>query len=253
MSQTIRHSAASHPGAVRTDNQDAMLCRPELGLYVVADGAGGHMGGREAAARVVASVASLSTGLKPAEILAHLRQRLMTLHEELIDDAQQATSPAIRHAGGLAGAAGGLQGMASTVVVLLLDEEFFACLWTGDSRIYLLRDGELIRLTHDHSVVQELVDSGVIDEWQAEGHAQANVITHAVGAGAAPLRLDKRVGQVMPYDRFLLCSDGLTKTLDDGEIRVLLEQGGEGAALLGDAALRQKARDNVTAIVVSTD
>lgn len=242
MSHSVRYTATSHPGAIRNDNQDAMLCRPELGLYVIADGAGGHQGGREAAARVVAGVASISLDLKPAERLANLRRQLEAVHESLVEDGKARQ-----------GSRNLAQGMASTVVVLLLDEEFFACLWTGDSRIYLLRDGELIQLTHDHSVVQELVDAGMIEAWQAEGHRQANVITHAIGAGDGSLRLDKRVGQVMPYDRFLLCSDGLTKTLDDISIRVVLEQGGDAAASLVDAALRLKARDNVTAIVVSTD
>jgi serine/threonine protein phosphatase PrpC len=238
MSGVIRHSAMSHPGAVRTENQDAMLARPDLGLYVVADGAGGHAGGREAACRVVASAASLSMALAPHERLTHLRQRLVLVHDALIKAGRTQ---------------GDGQGGASTVVALLLDDAFFACLWSGDSRIYLLRDNELIRLTHDHGLVQELVDGGLIEPSEAEGHAQANVITHAIGAGDGPLRLDKRVGQVLPYDRFLLCSDGLTKALSDEDIKLLLDQGGNGASLLVDAALHVKARDNVTAIVVSVD
>lgn len=236
MSQFIRHSAATHRGAVRSDNQDAMLCRPEIGLFVVADGAGAHVGGREAACQVVGGVATLPVTLPAAERLLHLRHRLVAVHERLVEDGRS------RHDG---------QGMASTVVALLLDEAFFACLWSGDSRIYLLRDGELIQLTHDHSLVQELVDAGAIEAWEADHHAQSNVITHAIGAGRGPLRLDKRVGQVMPYDRFLLCSDGLTKALTNEEIRTLLERGSDAAGSLLDAALRLKARDNVTAIVVS--
>lgn len=238
MSHSLRHSCASHPGAVRADNQDAMLCRPELGLYIVADGAGGHAGGREAAERVVASAASLPSALRPAERLAHLRQRLVAVHESLVQDGE---------------ARGEGQGMASTMVALLLDEDFFACLWTGDSRVYLLRDGDLIQITHDHSVVQELVDAGMIEPWQAEGHPQAHVITHAIGADSGPLTIDKRVGRIMPRDRFLLCSDGLTKTLDETGIQLVLEQNGDSATSLVEAALRLKARDNVTSIVVTVD
>ncbi len=233
-----RVSAVSHAGAVRPENQDALLCRPEVGLYVVADGAGGHRDGALASNRVVASVASLAAGLSAAERLTHLRHRLSALHDALLEEAATLRPE---------------RGMASTVVALLLDQDFFACLWAGDSRIYLLREGELTQLTRDHSVVQELVDTGMIEAWEAESHPQAHVITRAIGAGRSPLVLDKRVGQLLPFDRFLLCSDGLSKTLADAEIKLLLQQGGDAAAQLVEAALLRKARDNVTAIVVETD
>ncbi|MCB8881030.1 serine/threonine-protein phosphatase [Acidisoma cellulosilytica] len=238
MSVELRHSSASHAGAVRRENQDALLCRPEIGLFLVADGAGGHRDGAIAAARVVSSAAALETDATAAARLTALRQRLSHLHDSLLDEMEA------REDG---------SGTASTVVALLLDRHFFACLWAGDSRIYLLRDGALIRLTHDHSVVQELIDSGSLDAREAESHREAHVITRAVGAGTAQLMLDKRVGQVMPYDRFLLCSDGLTRALDEPLIRRCLEQGGNAAGTLVDAALRRKARDNVTAVVVTTD
>ncbi len=237
MNAETRHSASTHPGAFRRENQDALLCRPEIGLYLVADGAGGHQDGALAAARVVSSAASLEPGMTAVERLTALRQRLSDLHDRLLDEMA---------------ARGDGSGMASTVVALMLDRYFFACLWAGDSRIYLLRDGALVRLTHDHSVVQELVDAGTLEAWEAEHHRQAHIITRAVGAGAPSLLLDKRIGQVMPYDRFLLCSDGLTKALDETLIQRCLEQGGNIAGKLIEAALRHKARDNVTAVVVTT-
>lgn len=238
MTAALRHSAVSHPGAVRRDNQDAYLCRPDIGLYLVADGAGGHRDGGLAAARVVSSAATLAADDAAAVRLSALRHRLSQLHDTLLDEMDARADGA---------------GIASTVVALLLDQHFFACLWAGDSRIYLLRDGALIRLTHDHSVVQEMIDSGALDARAAEGHRQANVVTRAVGGGTSRLMLDKRVGQVMPYDRFLLCTDGLTKALDETLIRRCLEQGGNAAGVLVEAALHRKARDNVTAVVVSTD
>jgi serine/threonine protein phosphatase Stp1 len=237
LSVEISHSALSHPGAVRRENQDALLCRPEIGLYLVADGAGGHKDGGLAAARVVSSAASLGAGATAVERLATLRRRLSRLHDNLLDEMDERADGS---------------STASTVVALMLDQHFFACLWAGDSRIYLLRDGALIRLTHDHSVVQEMIDAGTIDEQQAARHREAHVITRAVGAGTASLMLEKRVGQVMPYDRFLLCSDGLTRALDEALIRRCLEQGGNAAGTLVEAALRHKARDNVTAVVVTT-
>ncbi len=238
MSGEARVSAVSHAGAVRPENQDALLCRPEVGLFVVADGAGGHRDGAMASSRVVGSVASLAAGLSAAERLTHLRHRLSALHDALLEEA---------------GARAPERGMASTVVALLLDQDFFACLWAGDSRIYLLREGELTQLTRDHSVVQELIDTGMIEPWEADTHPQAHVITRAIGAGRSPLVLDKRVGQLLPFDRFLLCSDGLSKTLADPEIKLLLQQGGDAAAQLVEAALLRKARDNVTVVVVETD
>ncbi|WP_227322651.1 PP2C family protein-serine/threonine phosphatase [Acidisoma silvae] len=238
MSVDIRHSAATHAGAIRRENQDALLCRPDIGLFLVADGAGGHRDGALAAARVVSSAAALDARASPTARLSALRQRLGQLHDSLLDEID------IRD---------DRSGTASTVVALLLDRHFFACLWAGDSRIYLLRDGALIRLTHDHSVVQELIDSGALDAQEAEQHREAHVITRAVGAGTTQLMLDKRVGQVMPYDRFLLCSDGLTKSLDEALIQRCLEQGGNAARTLIEAALRHKARDNITAVVVATE
>ena len=130
--------------------------------------------------------------------------------------------------------------------------EHFACLWAGDSRAYLLRDGVLTRITRDHSLVQELVDAGEIAESEAEGHPRANVITRAVGDSSEAVELDKITDRVLSGDRFLLCSDGLTKILDDTAITEILHSGGAepAADALLTAALARRATDNVTAVVV---
>jgi serine/threonine protein phosphatase Stp1 len=142
--------------------------------------------------------------------------------------------------------------IASTVVVLIARHGHFACLWAGDSRAYLLRDGALARVTRDHSLVQELVDGGQITDAEAEHHPRANVITRAVGAEADMVELDKVTGRLTGGDRFLLCSDGLSKELSDPEMADILRADGPETAAerLVEAALARHARDNVTAVVL---
>jgi protein phosphatase/serine/threonine-protein phosphatase Stp1 len=226
-------SAATHRGTVRAGNEDAMLDRASLGLWAVADGAGGHGAGEVASQAVVEALADIPNGLSAAEILAQLRLRLAAVHAGL-----QARSAA----------EGRSRPMATTVVLLVLRSEHFAALWVGDSRAYLFRNGVLARVTRDHSLVQDMVDSGSLSEEEAERHPQANVITRAVGADG-PLELDKATGRAAAGDVFLLCSDGLFKAMDEPEIAARL-LGGASAEALVEAAVAQGARDNVTAILV---
>jgi serine/threonine-protein phosphatase Stp1 len=142
--------------------------------------------------------------------------------------------------------------IASTLVALLARGEHFACLWAGDSRAYLLRDGEMRQITKDHSLVQELVDSGSIAPEAAENHPHANIITRAIGADIEELVLDKVSGRLQQGDRFLLCSDGLCKTVPFGQMTDLLrgENGVAPPESLIEAALALEATDNVTAVTV---
>ena len=144
--------------------------------------------------------------------------------------------------------------IASTLVALLARDDHYACLWAGDSRAYLLRDGQMSQITTDHSLVQELVDAGTITPEAAEAHPHANVITRAVGADMDDLVLDKVSGKLQSGDRFLLCSDGLCKTLPFEQIAGLLAGGGGDGApapqTLIAAALALEVTDNVTAIAV---
>lgn len=231
-----RSRAVTHPGAVRAHNEDAFVDRPDLGLWAVADGAGGHQSGEVASAAVAEALGGIPPGLPAAEVLQEVRIRLEATHQDLLARSGQ------RGPGVL---------MATTVVVLLAQQGHFACLWAGDSRAYLLRDGVLTQVSRDHSLVEDLLESGAITPEQAARHPQANVITRAVGADAEMLDLDKRSGPLRPGDRFLLCSDGLCKTLDDARIAELL--GGDtedGADRLIEAALLARATDNVTAVTV---
>ena len=235
-SGSFRSGAATHAGAANRLNEDAFVNRPDLGLWAVADGAGGHESGEVASAEVAGLLQTIDAGLSAAEMLLEVRSRLEAAHARLHAEAS-------RHGDGAM--------VATTVVVLLARDDHFACLWAGDSRAYLLRDHTLTKITRDHSLVQALVESGTISEAEAIGHPQANVITRAVGADSDVLELEKRTGQLMAGDRLLLCSDGLSKTLPEEQLAELLSgDDATGAARLVTAALTAQATDNITAVTI---
>lgn len=233
LAMRFRSGARTDPGARRNHNEDAFVHRPEAGLWAVADGAGGHAAGEVASGMIREALEAIPEDLPAGRMLGEVRQRIGLVHEALRE----------RAAGGT---------IASTVVVLIVRGDHFACLWAGDSRLYRLRGGVLEQVTRDHSLVQELVEAGVVRPEEAESHPRANVITRAVGAGQDPLELEKLTDRVLPGDRFLLCSDGLSKTLPAAEIAGLL--GGPDVAhvpeLLVAAALAREASDNVTAVAI---
>jgi protein phosphatase/serine/threonine-protein phosphatase Stp1 len=229
--------ASTHNGTVRKHNEDAFVSRPDIGLWAVADGAGGHDAGEVASGMLADTLSDIPPSLSGAELLTEVRERVGSVHAALLEEAARR---------------GGGSMIASTLVVLMVRAGHFACLWAGDSRIYLMRGGVMQQVTRDHSLTQELVDAGAITAAQAEHHPQANVITRAVGGGEEVLELEKVSGLLEDGDRFLLCSDGLSKELDEATLAALLatdEGGGPGEALVG-AAVAHGARDNVTAVVV---
>ena len=231
----FRSWATTHVGTVRSHNEDTMVCRPDLGLWAVADGAGGHARGEVASRMIAEALESIPLGLSAAAMLSEIRNRMAATHAALREAASETQELC-----------------ASTVVVLVARDAHFACLWAGDSRGYLLRDGQLEQITKDHSLVQELVDAGAITAEQAENHPRANVITRAVGADSDELELDKVTSRLVAGDRFLLCSDGLCKTMADADIAEILRLPGQSelSQLLVDAALANRVRDNVTAVTV---
>nr|WP_321983235.1 protein phosphatase 2C domain-containing protein [uncultured Lichenicoccus sp.] len=228
--------AATHRGTVRPHNEDAYVDVPERGLWAVADGAGGHAAGEVASGMLADALGRMAVANEPDDALTQIRATVAAVHAGLREEALRRGDSII----------------ASTLVVLLLRAGHFAVLWCGDSRAYLLRGGVLTQVTRDHSLVQALVDQGAITPEQAEGHPQANVIIRAVGASDDSAELDKALGDIVPGDSFLLCSDGLSKVLDDVRLAALMQEPDPAAALL-DAALQAGARDNVTALVVTTD
>ena len=230
-----RYSEKTHVGQVRKVNEDAILSLPHLGVWVVSDGMGGHAGGDFASQTVINTLAILPQDLAPGEVMHAARNSLQMAHQTIQHEAS------IR----------GNVTIGATVVLLVLSEEHFMCLWVGDSRLYRLRGDVLERISMDHSVVGELVEAGQLTWEQAEHHPHGNQITRAVGVDET-LEIDKRRGDVLPGDRFLLCSDGLTKYVDDQALRDHLMRASTDTAAeqLTQIALDGGADDNVSVIVV---
>jgi len=227
--------ATTDVGTVRNHNEDALVNRPDLGLWAVADGAGGHARGDVASRMIAEALEAIPPDLTAGEMLAEIRQRMTDAHATL-RESQDGEMHEVS---------------ASTVVVVIARGDHFACLWAGDSRAYLLRDGEMTQITRDHSLVQELLDAGAIRPDEALNHPRSNVITRAVGAGCDGLVLDEVTERLLPGDRFLLCSDGMCKALrDDALASTLGEPHGMPAQVLIDGALAANASDNVTAVAV---
>ncbi len=237
MTRRFRYLSAglTHVGLVRRDNEDAHLVRGEAGLWVVADGMGGHENGRWAACQVVAAAENAPLGDAFEIDVAAVEASLHQANQTIFDAAAKA---------------GATKG--STVVALVIDDDRFACLWSGDSRGYRLRNGRLTRLTHDHSPVQAMIDQATVTLEEAGDHPLAHVISHAVGV-EMPLWLDRLVDTLEAGDRFLLCSDGLTRVVSDPEIAEALGASPPRSATqnLLDRVLERGAPDNVTIVAVA--
>ncbi|MGV3713351.1 PP2C family protein-serine/threonine phosphatase [Pseudolysinimonas sp.] len=225
-------------GRKRTVNEDSLLVGPPV--FAVADGMGGHAAGDKASAAVVERLAELRTEAEQGYLDVERVERALSAAAGDIDEF----SAHIPIGAGTT--------VTGAVLVIERGEPTFAVFNIGDSRVYLLEDGAFGRVTRDHSVVQELVDAGVLHPDDAEDHPESNVITRAVGF-REDVRPDVFLLPVQPGMRLLLCSDGLTKELDDARIRHLLSESGSAAETadeLMDAALAAGGRDNVTVVVL---
>jgi serine/threonine protein phosphatase PrpC len=221
---------------VRTNNQDAFLEYPELSLWAVADGMGGLASGELASRAVVEALARL----EPGEGLAdRVDAALARVNDDLRWQAEMSE---------------GGRMMGSTVVVLLIEERSFVCLWAGDSRLYRWRNGLLQQLTSDHTPIQELLDAGLVRPGQAPNRALDHMISRAVGTELV-CKLDRIEGAIEPDDIFLLCTDGLSKVIDEATIGVLLGADTPVRAVqhLIEAALLAGGPDNVTALIVAVE
>lgn len=231
----IRFSATTHVGHKRSVNEDSILALPDQKLWVVSDGMGGHAAGDFASQTVVDSIAMIEPELNASALIQALRAAINRAHDQIVAEA--------------AGRGGVTIG--ATVVAFTIANSHFAAFWAGDSRLYRLQSGMIEMLTTDHSVVAGLVLSGQISWDQAEHHPQSNAITRAVGVGEA-LEIDKIRGELYPGDRFLLCSDGLTKYADFGTLeRILSREPIETVAdTLQQVALDGGGADNISIIVI---
>jgi serine/threonine protein phosphatase PrpC len=226
----------THIGTVRQRNEDAVLDRAEIGLWAVADGAGGHERGDYASARIVEALAAIDAAHSGARLVQEVRTRLDRVNKELRAKATVFGPNAL---------------ICTTVVALLIDAGEARVLWAGDSRLYLMRAGRLRQLTRDQSYVQDLVDRGEITREEAAGHPLSNIVTNLVG-GSDELIFEERHEQLETGDVLLLCSDGLSGSVNDAEIAEVL--GGYRVSTAADrlieCALAQGARDNVSVVVI---
>jgi len=228
--------AATHVGCVRKLNEDSYLDRADLGLWAVADGMGGHDAGDHASQLTIAGLDRIQPPASAPAFLSGVKMALRSANEDLRREAAE------RGPGHI---------IASTVVALLTYGQHFACVWAGDSRLYRLRDETLAQISHDHSHVQEMVDRQLLTPQEARNHPYSNVVTRAVGA-ADELVLESRHDRLRSGDLFLLCSDGLTKEVEDDEIRAILmrESLFDAPYALIESAVTHGASDNVTVVAV---
>ena len=235
---TWRSACRTHVGHIRRINEDACRGRDERGLWVVADGMGGHAAGDVASERIVTSLMVLEPRGNLNRLVNEVEASLREANRYLLDYGAQRG-----------------QVTGSTVVVLQIVEGRYACSWVGDSRIYRARAGGLEQLTRDHSLVEEMVRRGSLERAAAEQHPDAHVITRAVGAEAT-LSVDVTYGEVQAGDRFLLCSDGLPREVSDEEMAIHLSAEVD-PEIIGDRllalALERGAHDNVSLCVVCVD
>ena len=231
---TWQSALRSEVGNVRKHNEDSGLDRPDTGLWAVADGMGGHSAGDLASQMIVNSLSKLKPTMNLSEQVNFVEHSILSVNNRLRELAKANN-----------------QTIGSTVVALLAVERFGVFLWAGDSRLYRLRDNKLTQLTTDHTQAQHYLERGLISRESAADHPAGNMVTRAVGASAS-LFLDIDIIEILPGDRFLLCSDGLDKHVSDTEIETALNNGEPAGVVdtLVDLTLERGANDNVTVCVV---
>jgi PPM family protein phosphatase len=241
----LKSAARSDVGMIRSGNEDSFETKENadrtFGIYVVADGMGGHAAGEVASLMAVQAVitelgdlTAIDDGGKAGTKLADsLRTANRNIHDRMLAEADK-------------------QGMGTTASVLVLDQKRYLIGQVGDSRVYLLRDGSLQQITKDHSYVQEQVDAGFLTPEQAKYHPYSNVITRCVGASEM-VEPDVYRGDIKAGDIFLVASDGLTGMVDDRRIHALLMSRAEPERKVHSLISEANGRgglDNITAVVV---
>ena len=225
----------SHVGLRRKVNEDSVFVRTERGLWAVADGMGGHDAGEVASGMVVDALRQLPIVYGLDDLVETAITAIRKVNTELIE---------------LARSQNGVRTIGTTIVGLAIANGQFRCFWAGDSRAYRVRHGQIRRLSRDHSLVQDLVDAGMLNSADAERHESANVITRAVGV-SEKLEVDTSTGEAAPGDLFLLASDGLTRVVDDEELLEHLSENSPEAAAdkLVELVLGRGAPDNVSMVI----
>jgi protein phosphatase len=229
----LRFGARSDVGLLRSGNEDAMYAGPRL--LAVADGMGGHAAGEVASRVAIETVAPLDDDLPGSDLITALRESVETANGYLRD---------------MVAADSALEGMGTTLTALLSAGQRLGLVHVGDSRAYLLRDDNLTQITHDHTLVQSLVDEGRISPEEATTHPQRSWITRALD-GRGEIELDLAVREAHAGDRYLLCTDGLSGVVSEETMleALRLSDPQEACDRLVELALRAGGPDNITCIV----
>ena len=228
---------ASDVGRVRSLNEDSFLVRPEIGLWAVADGMGGHDAGDFASKTLVSELDTLHKPETAPELLSQMEDRVLAANSRLREAAEARGSEAV---------------IGCTLASLVIFDDAFACVWSGDSRVYRVRNGSIEQISRDHTEAQELIDRGTLTPEEARNWPRKNVITRAIGVFDEP-ELEMIQGRIEDGDTFVLCSDGLTEHVEDEEIRHMagLRPIRRVCDELIALTLERGAKDNVTVVAVA--
>jgi serine/threonine protein phosphatase PrpC len=229
--------AATHVGRLRQVNEDSFLSRPDLGLWLVADGMGGHDAGDFASRTVVEELGRLEPASSAPALLTSLEEKVIHANALLRQAAHE------RGSGALVGC---------TIAALVIFDGAYACVWSGDSRIYRVRQGIIEQVTRDHTEAQELLDRGTLTPEEAKAWPRRNVVTRAIGVFDEP-ELEMVQGRIEDGDTFVLCSDGLTQHVGDEDIARMagLRPLQRAVEELIATTLDRGASDNVTVVTVA--
>jgi serine/threonine protein phosphatase PrpC len=235
----IEYGAQSDQGMVRSSNEDSFIANSRNEIFLVADGMGGHAAGEIASQLTASTVEEIACGGGSNSNMEDLLQLAVQQANMRVYEAQE-LQPEYR-------------GMGSTLTVLAFRQDRYYLAQVGDSRAYLMRDNTLNQLTRDHSVVWPLFESGVLSKDDISKHPQKNLITRSIGTHPE-VEVDLQNGAALEGDLFLLCSDGLTDVLSDGDILQLISRADrnpqEISEMLVRAANSGGGPDNVTVVVI---
>lgn len=227
----------THEGKVRALNEDALFCNDEKAVWVVADGMGGHEAGDYASQLLVTLIEQRLNIVDSQDLTVTVLKTIILEANETIKEysVNQLNDELV----------------GTTVAMLFIESGRYHCLWVGDSRIYLYRDKQLTQKTRDHSQVMDMVEQGLISIENAEVHPKANIITRAVGVGYE-LDIDEVSDIICDGDKFILCTDGLTKELNYVQMSDCLraEKVKDSVLVLMHSALVKQASDNITCVMV---
>ena len=240
----------SDVGRKRTKNEDSYLINEENALFVIADGMGGHQGGEYASRIAVSTIEEVVRSITEDPDMT-LKQDVVLRPRDFEEQARYAVQTASVRIFEKAVSDPSLRGMGTTSVVVILRDNKAICAHVGDSRIYLIRDGELTQLTEDHSLVEEQLKAGIINASEAKSHKLKNIITRSVGF-QEEVEVDTKSVHLKKGDRFVMCTDGLSNMLAAEDILAVGKDGTlrESSGRMIDLANERGGDDNISVIMI---